>query len=132
MSKSTTTMFGIAAAAGFFVFSGIGSAAAEPAPAQLPACPAPSEAPYPFTCTHLGDGQVIRICAETKGCVEQGFDKLGNLVCQKTGQFTPAGQPLIPRDQASNANYSLCDAEMSAVSALPPLPIGRLLPTFKG
>lgn len=142
MRKSTSllTLFGAVAATGLFALSGTAAASAAPAP-HAPAapaaptdarCPAPSEASYKFTCDTVSP-DTIRICAPSKGCAEQSFDKTGILMCQKVqpGVMTPLGQPLIATPD-QQADFNLCDTEMGLVRALPPLPLGQFFPAFKG
>lgn len=138
MRKLTFTILGLVAATSTFGLIDAVIAHADPAPAQVeaagsPRCPAPSEASYPFTCTHIG-ADTLRICAPSKGCADQSFDKLGNLVCQKMqlGAQVAPNVPLTAADPAGNVFYAVCDSEMSLVRALPPLPVGGVLPAFKG
>jgi hypothetical protein len=104
-----------------------------PQPGVLSHCPAAGAASYQFSCQEQSP-DTLRICAPSKGCADQSFDKLGNLVCQKVqyGVQTPAGVPLRATDFTSNVYYGVCDMEMSIVRALPPVPVGGLLPAFNG
>ncbi|NUS44223.1 MAG: hypothetical protein HOQ24_11110 [Mycobacteriaceae bacterium] len=131
--RTTITTLGIAAVAGLFVLAGNGAANAAESGGPTH-CPAAHEAPYAFTCTPAPDGLSIRIVAPSKGTAEQYFDKTGNLVCQKVqaGAQIPAGYPLNAPDSSTSVFYAVCDAEMSLVRALPPLPVGSLIPPMKG